>query len=122
MPKVKPWVAFQRRVMEQSSKVMRRGRLWLNTRGYDKDKRIKYGLGPNGAADFIGFRSMVITEEHVGKRVAQFVAVEAKDGRGRASEEQLRFIQMVKDAGGAGSIIDNTNFDSVMKALEDYDG
>lgn len=46
---------------------------WINAEG----RPIKYGLG-TGTADYVGFKSIVITPEMVGQRFAQFVSIEAK--------------------------------------------
>ena len=87
-------------------------RIWRNNVGVLKDERGKYvtfGLC-RGSSDLIGFRSVVITPEMVGKRVAIFAAVEVKTPnalqRGRSpragveSRSQRAFISMVNDNGG----------------------
>jgi hypothetical protein len=63
-----------------------------------------------GSADWIGYRSVVITPGMVGQRIAQFVAVEAKrpdgpKGRGGVvSDDQEKFLNGVKDAGGVAIV------------------
>ena len=59
-----------------------------------------------GQADLIGWRSVVIPPEWVGRRVAVFVGIECKrsDGTGRASERQLNFIDQVQAAGGIAGV------------------
>lgn len=64
---------------------------------------VRYGLC-NGSSDLIGWQSLTVTPDMVGKRIARFVAVEVKTERGRISEEQTRFLSAVKDAGGIGEI------------------
>mgnify|MGYP000905382407 CR=1 FL=1 len=59
----------------------------------------------SGSSDLIGWTSVIITPEHVGKRIAIFTALEIKSGSGRASPDQLNFINVVKDSGGLGAII-----------------
>lgn len=53
-----------------------------------------------GSSDLIGWTSVVITPEMVGRRVAIFTAVEVKKPGGKATAEQLNFLQRVQDAGG----------------------
>lgn len=58
-----------------------------------------------GGADLIGWRSRVIQPEDVGTRVAVFTALEAKQGSGRVTEEQARFLQAVEAAGGIARVV-----------------
>lgn len=53
-----------------------------------------------GSSDLIGWHSVEITPEMVGKTVAVFHAEEVKGERGRLSQEQSNFINAVKQAGG----------------------
>jgi len=71
---------------------------------YPDGTRVRYGLAP-GSSDLIGWRSVVITPEMVGQRVAVFVAVEVKTATGRATPQQLNFIQQVQQAGGIAGIV-----------------
>ncbi|HXF44895.1 MAG TPA: hypothetical protein VNK91_02135 [Burkholderiaceae bacterium] len=66
-------------------------------------RRIQFGLCP-GSADLIGWRSLTITPDMVGKRIAQVVAIEAKTGDTRATAEQLAFLRAVLEAGGVSGI------------------
>lgn len=81
-------------------------RLFRNNNGVAKwpDGRMtRYGLG-TGTSDLIGWRSMTITPEMVGKKIAQFTAVEIK-GKGTATtDEQIQFIETVCHAGGLAGI------------------
>jgi hypothetical protein len=80
-------------------------RLWRNNTGALKDQRgqlVRYGLCP-GSSDLIGYRSVVITPDMVGQRLAVFAAVEVKD-RGRATAQQEAFISLVQQAGGLAGI------------------
>lgn len=65
----------------------------------DCPRRIRFGLAP-GSSDLIGFRSVVIDPGMVGKRIAQFLAVEVKTPTGRATGEQRNFLQVVASFGG----------------------
>lgn len=61
------------------------------------------GLCP-GSSDLIGWRSITITPDMVGKTVAVFAAVEAKTRAGRLSADQSNFLRFVHDAGGVAII------------------
>lgn len=81
--------------------------LWRNNRGsieLGDGKRLTYGVGPNGASDLIGYRSVTITQAMVGKRFAQFVAVECKAPGGEPSDDQNSFIGRIQAAGGIAGI------------------
>ena len=65
---------------------------------------IRYGVGNPGGSDLIGFHSITITPDMVGRTVAVFTAIEIKTPTGRASEQQQRFIAMVKNHGGIAGI------------------
>ena len=80
-------------------------RLWRNNTGALKDQRgqlVRYGLCP-GSSDLIGFRTVVITPDMVGQRVAIFAAVEVKD-RGRVTDQQQAFLNLVQQAGGIAGV------------------
>ena len=53
-----------------------------------------------GSSDLIGWTTVEITPEMVGKKVALFTAVEVKTQTGRISDDQANFIQRVREAGG----------------------
>lgn len=78
--------------------------LWRNNRGvaqYD-NYTVRYGVGPNGAADWIGYRKIRITPDMAGQWIAQFVAIEAKRPGETPKEDQRRFLERV-NADGACS-------------------
>jgi hypothetical protein len=60
---------------------------------------IRYGLA-TGSSDLIGWRSKVVTQDMVGKKVAVFLAIETKTKKGKATEEQKNFLGVVDAAGG----------------------
>lgn len=68
-------------------------------------RRITYGLAP-GSADLIGYRTVTITPDMVGQRVAVFTALEVKapGGTHRVTQEQRHFLDVVKAAGGIAGI------------------
>lgn len=67
---------------------------------------VEFGL-VKGSGDAIGWHSIVITPDMVGRRVAIFASVETKAGRGRATKEQLNWLQQVQAAGGIALIIND---------------
>lgn len=72
-----------------------------------KDARpVRFGVGPNGkgGSDLIGWTSVPITPEMVGKNIAVFTAIETKSEKGKAREEQAKFIAAVRSAGGIAVI------------------
>lgn len=84
-------------------------RLFRNNVGRLQDKNgtwVAYGLCP-GSSDLIGWRSVVITREMVGQRVAVFTAIECKTPRGLKDSmrnlNQVSFIFTVRDSGGIGA-------------------
>lgn len=81
-------------------------RLFRNNVGVfltEDGRRVSTGLCP-GSSDLIGWQSIEITPEMVGRRVAVFVAIEAKSPAGRPTREQLAFIAAVRAAGGIAGI------------------
>jgi len=80
-------------------------RLWRNNTGALRDARgqlVRYGLCP-GSSDLIGYRTITVTPDMVGQRLAVFAAVEVKD-RGRPTEQQAAFINLVQQAGGLAGV------------------
>ena len=57
-----------------------------------------------GSSDLIGWRSIEVTPEMVGRKVALFLAVEVKGDRGRATPEQRNFIDRVRLDGGLAGV------------------
>ena len=48
----------------------------------------------------IGFKTVEITEKHLGQKMAQFVSIEVKSSTGRLSKTQHNWLETVKKAGG----------------------
>jgi hypothetical protein len=82
-------------------------------------RRVVYGLC-EGSSDLIGFRRLTIRPEHVGRQVAQFVALEVKSKTGRPSPEQLNFLRVVQASGGAGGVA--RGVEEVLGLLDDDGG
>jgi hypothetical protein len=94
---------IRRRIM-----LMSRGnvRLWRNNNGVLQDKHggyVQFGLAP-GSHDLIGLKSVVITPQMVGQRIAQFVSIEVKDPEKKTKKElldaQRAWMAMIQDLGG----------------------
>ena len=64
----------------------------------------RFHSGVKGMSDLIGWHSVVITPEMVGRKVAIYTGLEVKGDRGRPTKEQLQFISTVKTAGGIAGI------------------
>lgn len=58
-----------------------------------------------GSSDLIGFQSVIITPDMVGKQVAVFTAIEVKTNKGKVSPAQTKFLSMVNKFGGIGAIV-----------------
>jgi len=69
--------------------------LWRNNIGYDAERHIHYGVGGNGAADYIGLYA------------GRFVGVEMKSQAGRQSADQRAFESLVSRTGGIYAVVRN---------------
>lgn len=65
--------------------------------------RVVYGLHP-GSSDLIGYNTITITPDMVGRRVAVFTAIETKSRRGQTRANQANFIRAVREAGGIAGV------------------
>ena len=85
-------------------------RLFRNNTGALLDMQgrlVKFGLC-KGSTDIIGFRSITITPDMVGQKIAVFTAIEVKD-KGKATVEQKNFINIINNAGGYAGVAKNVN-------------
>ena len=85
-------------------------RLFRNNTGALMDMQgrlVKFGLC-KGSSDLIGFRSITITPDMVGQKIAVFSAIEVKD-KGKATVEQKNFINIINNAGGYAGVAKNVN-------------
>jgi hypothetical protein len=64
---------------------------------------VQFGLA-KGSSDLIGFKSIEVTPEMVGKKLAVFCSIEVKTPTGRTSKPQQNWLNLVKNAGGIGGI------------------
>ena len=81
-------------------------RLWRNNTGALVDQQgrfVRFGLC-RGSSDLIGLRSLVLTPELVGQRIAQFAALEVKTPLGVVSPEQRAFLELVEQLGGVAAV------------------
>lgn len=82
-------------------------RLFRNQVGMLPDPRsgrmVSFGLS-KGSADLVGWRTVEITPEMVGQRVAVFVSLEIKTPSGRLSNLQRYWLQAVSAAGGIAGV------------------
>jgi hypothetical protein len=82
-------------------------RLFRNQVGSLPDPRtgrlVTFGLA-RGSADLIGWRTVVITPDMVGQRVAVFTSIEVKTPTGRMRPEQETWLGVVRGAGGIAGV------------------
>ena len=82
-------------------------RIFRNQVGSLPDPRtgrlVTFGLA-KGSADLIGWRTVVVTPEMVGTRIAVFTSIEVKTPTGRVRPEQQAWLQAVLAAGGFSGI------------------
>lgn len=82
-------------------------RLFRNQVGQLPDPRtgrpVQFGLA-RGSADLIGWRTITITPEMVGTRVAVFTSLEVKTPTGRLTPAQHNWLGAVRSAGGIAGV------------------
>lgn len=100
-------------------------RLWRNNSGKLPDPRtgrwVQFGVASPGGSDLIGYRTVTITPDMVGQKVAVFTAIEIKTTTGRATPAQQHFIDHIRKAGGIAAIVRSTA-DALRIATEPYRG
>jgi hypothetical protein len=83
-------------------------RLFRNQVGSLPDPRtgrlVTFGLA-KGSADLIGWRTLVVTPEMVGQRIAVFTSLEIKTPSGRLSPAQTHWLHAVRSAGGIAGVV-----------------
>ena len=60
-----------------------------------------------GSSDLIGWNTVIVSHDMVGKKVAVFTAVEIKTDRVKVTPEQTTFIENVNKAGGIAGVVHN---------------
>jgi hypothetical protein len=82
-------------------------RIFRNQVGSLPDPRtgrlVTFGLA-RGSADLIGWRTVVVTPEMVGTRLAVFLSIEVKTATGRIRPEQQQWFDAVHAAGGIAGV------------------
>lgn len=82
-------------------------RLFRNQVGSLPDPRtgrlVTFGLA-RGSADLIGWRTVTITPDMIGQRVAVFTSIEVKTPTGRIRPEQQAWLGVVHGAGGIAGV------------------
>lgn len=82
-------------------------RLFRNSVGSLPDPRsgrlVQFGLA-RGSADLIGWRTLVITPDMVGRRIAVFTSIEVKTTTGRLTPAQHAWLGVVRGAGGIAGV------------------
>lgn len=81
-------------------------RLFRNNAGVLRDQHgrpVRFGLHP-GSADLIGYRRLLIQPEHVGTHLAVFASIEVKTAKGRLTEQQRHWAEVVCAAGGLAGV------------------
>jgi hypothetical protein len=68
---------------------------------------VQFGVCNPGGSDLIGWQSVTVTPDMIGKKIAVFVALEVKTPTGKPTPEQMNFIRQVRAAGGFGGIVRN---------------
>ena len=66
-------------------------------------RRVTFGLHP-GSGDLIGWRSVVITPDMVGRRVAIVASIEVKSASGKPRPDQSQWAAILSEAGGFAGI------------------
>lgn len=82
-------------------------RMFRNQVGSLPDPRtgrlVQFGLA-RGSADLIGWRTIVVTPDMVGQRLAVFTSLEIKTPTGRLAPAQRNWLHAVNQAGGIAGV------------------
>lgn len=82
--------------------------MFRNHTGALRDPRtgqmVRFGLAP-GSPDLVGWKSVVVTEDMVGQRLAVFCGLEVKIPGGRVREDQVNFLDRLRSAGGVAAVV-----------------
>ena len=83
-------------------------RLFRNQVGSLPDPRtgrlVTFGLA-KGSADLIGWRTITVTADMVGQRLAVFTSIEVKTPTGRVRPDQTAWLSAVQSAGGIAGVV-----------------
>ncbi len=67
-------------------------------------RRVQCGLKV-GSSDLIGWQTITVTEDMVGKDIAVFASAELKDAEGTPSPDQTNWLNAVNKSGGIAGIV-----------------
>lgn len=109
---------FAKKTLPEIQKKHPNRRLFRNNSGaYIIDGRfVTYGIGllrrsksgksktPKGGGDYIGFESVIITPEMIGKKIAVFCNVEFKTKNVDETQDQIDFRNLVLESGGISEV------------------
>jgi hypothetical protein len=82
-------------------------RLFRNNCGALKDaegRLIRYGVANPGGSDLIGWRSITVTPDMIGQKLAVFLAIEVKGEKCKATDHQRNFSARVRADGGLAGV------------------
>jgi hypothetical protein len=97
-------------------------KIFRNNQGGYKDQTgrwVTYGVCNPGGSDLIGWTSITITPEMVGKKIAVFTAIEVKSATGKIRPEQQNFIDRVRLDGGMAGVARST--DDAIQITQPYE-
>lgn len=75
-------------------------------------RMVRFGLHP-GSPDLVGWKTIEITPDMVGSKVAVFCGIEIKTPTGKVREDQLHFLDRLRSAGGVAGVARSVD-DAVM--------
>lgn len=82
-------------------------RLFRNQVGQLPDPRtgryVQFGLA-KGSSDLVGFKTIEVTPEMVGQKLAVFCSIEVKTPKGRLTTNQESWLKCVRSAGGIAGV------------------
>jgi hypothetical protein len=81
-------------------------KVFRNNTGTLRDQNgrpVQFGLC-KGSADLIGWRTITVTPDMVGRRLAVFTSIEVKTPTGRLRPEQQQWLNAVQAAGGIAGV------------------
>ena len=67
-------------------------------------RRTQFGLCV-GSSDLIGWKTITVTPDMIGKKIAVFTALEVKTSTGAATPEQMQFVSAVSNSGGMAGVV-----------------
>jgi len=84
-----------------AGKVVKRSRKTLTI---ENPRPLHAGL-VQGSSDLIGWTTVDVTPEMVGRQIAVFTAAEVKTGASKPTEKQIKFLQAVRASGGIAGVV-----------------